>query len=125
MADTTASRATESRRGAWFYHAAFASSLIVGALQMQHVRGGWITNYGADVFGTAWVYAIVRQGRTTFRWPAMAPWVAGAFVLAGCVATEVAQRWLPGTFDPYDLVAFTATIVGCVALDLVVDLGRA
>ncbi|BCS32451.2 hypothetical protein TBR22_A16650 [Luteitalea sp. TBR-22] len=92
---------------------------------MQHVRGGWITNYGADVFGTAWVYAIVRQGRTTFRWPAMAPWVAGAFVLAGCVATEVAQRWLPGTFDPYDLVAFTATIVGCVALDLVVDLGRA
>ena len=33
-----------------FYPATAALALAIGALQMLHVRGGWLTNYGADLF---------------------------------------------------------------------------
>ena len=40
------------------------TALAIGALQMFHIRAGFVTNYGADVFGTAWLYGMFRQGRT-------------------------------------------------------------
>lgn len=106
-----------------FWYGTLATSLAVGALQMYRVRGGWLTSYGADVFGTAWLYAIFRQGRTVVqkRRPATAGTVA-ALVWTGCAASEFAQRahWVPGVFDPYDLLSYTVTVLACYAIDRLV-----
>ena len=55
------------RRIVVFFYGSMAAALAVGALQMFRVQGGWLTDYGADLFGTAWLYAMFRQGRTIFR----------------------------------------------------------
>lgn len=105
---------------------AVSLSLAVGALQMARVHGGWLTNYGADIFGTAWLYAITRQGRTFLRRATLAPWQAAVIVFACCAASEFAQRAgvLSGVFDPLDLAAYAATVVACVVLDHALDFGR-
>jgi hypothetical protein len=106
--------------GRAFYAINFASSLAVGALQMFRVRGGFLTSYGADIFGTAWLYAMFRQGRTVFqRGRTLPPGAAALGVFAGCAASEFGQRWhvIPGTFDPYDLAAFGASVGLCWLID--------
>jgi hypothetical protein len=112
--------------GATFYAVAVSLSLAVGALQMARVHGGWLTNYGADVFGTAWLYALARQGRTFLRRATLAPWQAAAIVFTCCAASEFAQRAgvLSGVFDPLDLAAYAATVVACAGLDHALDFGR-
>lgn len=109
-----------------FYVLAMTSALVVGALQTFHVRAGWLTNYGADVFGTAWLYAMFRQGRTIFRrGRTMTAGAAAAFIFFGCAVSEFAQAagFLPGVFDPFDLVAFLCTSAACYTLDRAFDLG--
>ena len=96
------------------------AALGIGALQMFHVRGGVITNYGADVIGTAWLYAMFRQGKTVVQ--RGSPWsvmITAAFVFTSCVVSEVGQRLriVPGVFDPLDILAFAATVMTCAALD--------
>jgi hypothetical protein len=106
--------------GRAFYSLCLVLALAVGALQTLRVRGGVITSYGADVFGTAWLYAMFRQGRTVFqRGMTLSPAAAAALVFVGCAASEFAQRWhvMPGTFDPYDLAAFGLSAFGCWAID--------
>lgn len=102
------------------YLAIMTIALAIGGLQMFHVRGGAITDYGADVIGTAWLYAMVRQGKTIFQ--RGTPWGArttAVFTFAGCTASEIGQRLaiVPGVFDPLDIVAFAATVTTCAALD--------
>ena len=106
--------------GRAFYTISFAASLAIGALQMFGVRGGLLTSYGADVFGTAWLYAMFRQGRTVFqRGRTLRPEAAAIVVFAGCAASELAQRWrlIPGTFDPFDFAAFGVSVVLCGVID--------
>jgi hypothetical protein len=112
--------------GTIFYAAAVLLSLAVGALQMARVHGGWLTDYGADVFGTAWLYALARQGRTFLRRATMPPWQAAALVFACCAASEFAQRAgvLSGVFDPRDLAAYAATVTACAVLDHALDFSR-
>lgn len=115
---------TEPRTVSWagraFYLGSVVLALGVGALQMFQVRGGFLTNYGADVFGTAWLYAIFRQGLAVFqkRRP-LSPELTVVVVFAGCAASELGQLWrfVPGTFDPMDLVAFGATVATCWIVD--------
>jgi hypothetical protein len=106
--------------GRFFYSLALTTSLAIGALQMFHVRGGVVTDYGADVFGTAWFYAMFRQGRNVL-WPGrrLSAGTAAMLVLAGCVASELAQRssLFPGVFDPLDLVAYAVTLAALYAVD--------
>lgn len=59
---------TEPRTVSWagraFHLGSVVLALGVGALQMFQVRGGFLTNYGADVFGTAsfgWVSQCSRN----------------------------------------------------------------
>ena len=106
--------------GRRFYGAMLTISLAIGALQMYRVHGGWITSYGADVFGTAWLYAMIRQGRTIFRRGVIvADWHTALFVFAGCAASECGQQYhlVPGRFDWYDLLAYGLTVLACVAID--------
>jgi len=100
-------------------------ALAVGALQMFRVHGGWLTNYGADLFGTAWLYMMFREGRTVFQKGTPMRAVATAlFVFAGCAASEFGQRAhvVPGRFDWLDLVAYAAAVAACLALDWTIDL---
>lgn len=111
---------TVTRGGRRFYLGAMATALAVGALQMYHVRGGVLTDYGADVFGTAWLYAMVRMGRTVIRrGQILRPEIAAVLVFLGCAASEFGQRshLVPGHFDPYDLAAYGVTVLSCVLLD--------
>jgi hypothetical protein len=109
-----------SAAGRVFYAGTQATSLAIGLLQMFHVRGGFITSYGADVFGTAWLYAMFRQGTTVLqRGRVFAPEAAAGLVFLGCAASEYGQRLhlVPGTFDPCDLLAFGVTVLVCCGID--------
>ncbi|HET7041999.1 MAG TPA: hypothetical protein VFI13_08260 [Gemmatimonadales bacterium] len=109
-----------TRGGRAFFTGAMATALLVGALQMYRVHGGLLTDYGADLFGTAWLYAMVRQGRTVVRrGRILTPEVAAALVFAGCAASEFGQRWhlVPGHFDPMDLLTYALAVVACAFLD--------
>ncbi len=86
------------------------------ALQMHHVYGGLLTHYGADVFGTAWIYATTRLVRTIFqRGRIVSPKIAAIVVFALCGASELGQKLhlMPGRHDTYDLLAYALTIAAC------------
>ena len=103
-----------------FFIGALVTSIIVGALQAFRIDAGMLTNYGADVFGTAWLYALFRQGKTIFqRGRVMGPEATALIVLAGCVGSEFGQKWnlVPGHFDAYDLLAFVVTVAICYGVD--------
>lgn len=109
-----------TRAGRIFYGAAISTALAIGALQMYHVHGGLLTDYGADVFGTAWLYAMTRQGRTIIqRGRTLSAGSSASIVFVLCALSEFGQKWhlMPGRFDPYDLAAYAVTLLGCWALD--------
>jgi hypothetical protein len=109
-----------SRAPRVFYVVSVVLALGVGALQMLRVRGGFLTDYGADLFGTAWLYAIFRQGKGLVqRGRPLSRDLTAALVLAGCVGSEFGQRFgvVPGRYDPYDLAAFVAAVLACYAVD--------
>jgi len=95
-------------------------------VQSTGVEAGWLTSYGADCLGTAWVWWWLR--RTLF---VRAPWptqTTALAVLAAGVAWKVNQRYdlsgtqlagTKGTYDPFDLVAYAATLAGCYSLEQV------
>jgi hypothetical protein len=121
-------RLPATRTGRAFQIAAIASALAVGALQMYHVRGGMFTDYGADAFGTAWVYATIRLGGTIIQrgrpaTAARSAWIV--FLL--CVGWELGQKMhlVPGYYDPYDIVTYAAALVTCWAIDRLAPFVRA
>lgn len=105
--------------GRAFYLGSVALALGVGALQMFQVRAGFLTNYGADIFGTAWFYALFRQGKTLYPRRQLSPVITSAVVLLGCAAWEFGQMWrlVPGTYDPFDLLAYGSTVLACLIVD--------
>jgi len=120
MTVTQAVRSSATRAGRAFYSVAISTALAVGALQMYHIRGGLLTNYGADVFGTAWLYAMTRLGRTIIqRGRTTGATSAAAIVFALCALSELGQRMhlVPGRFDPYDIVAYGLSVAACWAID--------
>lgn len=103
-----------------FYIGSTTLALGVGALQMFQVRGGFLTNYGADIFGTAWLYGLFRQGHSVFqRGRLLSPAITSAIVFVGCAASEFGQLWrmVPGRFDPFDLVSYGVTVLACYLVD--------
>lgn len=119
-AATYRAQASPTRAGRVFYAVAMSTALGIGALQMYHVHGGLLTDYGADVFGTAWFYAMTRQGRTVIqRGRAIGPWSAAVIVFALCSASELAQNLhlVPGRYDPYDLAAYAFSVLSCWVID--------
>ena len=108
-----------TRRNIFFY-GSMAAALSIGVLQMNRIRGGLITDYGADLFGTVWLYAMFRQGRTIFqRGRRLSAGNAAVLVFLGCAASEFAQKlhWLPGVYDAFDILAYALAVAGCFALD--------
>lgn len=115
-----APRAQPTRAGRVFFAVTAALALGVGALQTFRIHGGWLTNYGADVFGTAWLHAMTRTGKTVVqRGRALGAWSAAAVVFFGCALSEFGQKFhlIPGRFDVYDLLAFAGAVLACVAIE--------
>ena len=103
--------------------------ILTAALNMLHLRVGFLTNHAADVVVPAWLYVVVRGlypvrqtpgvlQRTIGRTPA----IAAIVLFTASAATEISQRYwphgiFPGRFDPFDLIAYAAGVGGCYAVD--------
>lgn len=106
--------------GRAFYASAFTTSLVIGGLQMYRVHAGVLTDYGADVFGTLWLYAMVRLGRTVVqRGRTVQPVPTAAVVFGLCTLSELGQLVgiVPGHYDPFDIVAFLAAVAASVVIE--------
>lgn len=114
-------------RVAWY--ALTAAFLLSAALNLLHVRGGFLTSHLADVAVPAWLYVHARglspapPPRLLHRLLGATPWQAAALLLAAGAATELSQAVWPhgifaGTFDPFDVVAFAAGLAACMVADL-------
>src|SRR5262245_12954671 len=115
------SRAT--RAGRMFYRISMCLALCIGALQMYRVRAGFVTDYGADLLGTVWLYAMTRLGWTIVqRGRAASGGAAALIVFALCTLSECAQRsrLFPGRYDPYDILAFGVAVAASLGLERVI-----
>ena len=109
-----------TRAGRAFYGISTVTALAVGALQMYRVRGGLLTDYGADFFGTAWLYAMTRLGGTVIqRGRSLGAWPTGLLIFALCTLSEFGQRLhlVPGHYDPLDILTYALAILACWLVD--------
>jgi hypothetical protein len=104
--------------------ALFAVWIAAAAANMARIRGGFLTNYAADLAVPAWLYVVLREQAAEGRKHRLLPWAGrsaeatGAMIFTGAALTEFAQHFwprgvLPGTFDPLDIVAYAAGIAAC------------
>ena len=132
-------RGTVSDRTFWkvVYHVLWIAFLGTAALNMLHVRGGFFTNYAADIVAPAWLYVVSRGlhpprdhrgllqqtiGRT--------PEIAAVTLFLASSVTEISQRFWPkgifaGRFDVLDVVAFAAGLAACYAAEKMLSARRA
>ncbi|MBD3299126.1 MAG: hypothetical protein GF341_10760 [candidate division Zixibacteria bacterium] len=114
----------------WMYYAGLIAKVGVVALQMTGVRGGFITSYGADMAGPVWMYTALRRRVTVLRYlyrPLPSPVLTAVFVFLVGTVWELCQtvdlgavirQITRGRFDPYDIVAYAASLIACVIVDV-------
>jgi hypothetical protein len=112
-----------ARRFATFLNIyAIAVFVGIGGLQMYRVNAGLLTNYGADLLAPPYMYLALRGGRFRLR-----PLTALTTVLGGCFLWEWMQRYdlagtplgiTRGTFDPFDLLAYTVGLLVSYVVDV-------
>lgn len=113
-----------------FYWALMIAFLLTAALNMLHVRAGFLTSYLADLAVPALLYVISRglaPGKTLSRhglmcWIGRTPRRAATVFFLASAATEISQIFWPqglfaGRFDPWDIVAFGVGLLMCYFLD--------
>ena len=101
----------------------FVLWVVVAVLEMKRIRLGLVTSYGADLFMPAWLYVVAVQGKTLFRFLGLGtdrPVLVAGIVFGFCVAWELGQKihWIPGVFDPLDIVAYAVGVGGVLLIDL-------
>jgi len=106
-----------------------AAALVCAGLEMNKIHGGIVTNFGADLFGTMWFYAILRlrrSDRSSRSW-ADSPASVAAVTFGLGTASEIAQRFglLRGTYDVFDIVTFALAVVACATLEYLIGPFRA
>jgi len=111
------------------YWALWAAFVMTAALNMLHMRAGFLTNYTADLVVPALLYVMLRgvadrDPRPTLlrRWFGRTPERAGTVVFLASAGTEWSQRNWPrgvfsGRYDPWDIAAFALGIVLCYVCD--------
>ena len=113
-------RGEATRAGRRFYGVSVTAALLVGGLEMYRVHGGLLTDYGADLFGAAWLYAMTRLGRTIVqRGRTLDAGRTGIAIFALCALSELGQRvhLVPGRYDPWDIVTYALAILACWAVE--------
>ena len=115
--------ATATPPGRLFFLATMGPALVCAGLEISRVHGGVVTDYGADLFGTAWIYTAFRlrpSGRFPWRWLASPVRVAGVTFVSG-TASEFAQRagLITGTYDPFDVLTYALALAACLVLERV------
>lgn len=124
---------TEDRltQRAWLsiYWSLLAVLLITAALNMLHLRGGFLTNHAADVVVPAWMYVGARGLHSTSglrtrvqRTLGQSPEIAALGLFFASALTEVSQYYWPhglfrGRFDPLDILSYAVGLVVCYAFD--------
>ena len=111
------------------YWLLFVAFLVTAALNMLHVRGGFLTNHTADAVVPAWLYVTSRglhsgHGRRPLiaRTLGRTPELAALSLLAACTLTEVSQFYWPhgifsGRFDVLDLLSYAVGLAACYVAD--------
>ena len=127
MSDQTPLKTRTSWRIA--YWSLFAIFLATAALNMAHIRAGFLTSYAADLFLPPWLYIVLRRlampgqsANPLFRLLGRSPELAALSLFIGSVLSEVSQIFWPkgifrGTFDPLDLLAYGVGLLVCYAVD--------
>jgi hypothetical protein len=108
--------------------------LLVAALNMLHVRAGFLTSYLADLTVPALLYVVARKPTATgarsqwpfMRWLGTTPERAALTFFFASAVTEVSQIFWPrgifsGRFDPWDVAAYGVGLLGCYLLDVCYD----
>jgi hypothetical protein len=107
--------------------------LLTAALNLLHIRAGFLTNYLADLTVPALLYVLSRglvpskQRGFPFlfrpmRWLGRTPERAACFFFLASTATEASQIYWPhgffaGRYDPWDIVAYGAGLSACYCFD--------
>jgi hypothetical protein len=111
------------------YWGLWAAFILTAALNMLHVRAGFLTSYAADIVVPALLYVMLRglaehRGRPSLlsRWLGCSPERAAIVVFVASAATEWSQRYWPrgvfaGRYDPLDIAAFGSGLLSCYACD--------
>ncbi len=96
---------------------------------MLEVKGGFFTNYLADLAVPAWLYIAARglhsaRGRNTWihRMIGRTPERAAIILFVASAGTEISQRYwprgvFPGRFDSLDLFAYALGLTVCYVVD--------
>ena len=118
-----------TRAWAVAYYALLVAFIGTAALNMMHVRAGFLTNHAADVVVPAWMYVMCRglhtsRGRTTSvqRTIGSTPEIAAMTLFLASALTEVSQHFWPhgvfsGRFDPLDILSYALGLAACYAAD--------
>jgi hypothetical protein len=111
------------------YWTLFVAFLGTAALNMLHLRGGFLTNHAADLVVPAWLYVASRglhsrNGRQTLmqRTLGQTPERAALVLFLASTLTEVSQFYwprglFPGRFDALDVLAYAVGLAICYVLD--------
>lgn len=122
-ANATATVLMTPRAARWWkiaHRLLFGGFLLTAALNILHIRAGFLTNHAADLVVPAWLYVVARgldgkARRVTLmqRTIGRSPEMAALALFVASTATEVSQRFWPhglfaGRFDLLDILAYGA-----------------
>ena len=114
------------------YWTLLAGSVIGVVLNMNRVRGGFLTNYLADVAFPPWYYIYIRglwpKKERLPRlilfgdWFGRSPERASISIFAVGTAMELSTIYWPhglfaGTYDPWDIIAYSLGLLICYYFD--------
>lgn len=97
--------------------------ITIALLQIFSVKGGFITNYGADIIAPVMLYYWTRKGKGLFaklyrnnlneKQTLILIWIL-------CLAWEIRQKFdlTTGVFDQWDILVYTLTLLLCYYLDI-------
>jgi hypothetical protein len=118
------------RRWRLAYWALIGAFYLTAALNLLHVRGGFLTSYLADLTVPPLLYVISRRlvpnRRRWFvplmQWAGRTPERAALFFFLASSGTEVSQVFWPrgffaGRYDPWDIVAYGVGLSICYGFD--------
>ena len=103
--------------------------VATAALNMLHIKAGFLTNHAADLFLPPWLYVVLRHfpGRRIATNPisqrlGRTPELAAGSLFIASALTELSQLYWPkgifsGTFDPLDIAAYGSGLLVCYVID--------